>query len=640
MSVLAGVWHFDGTPVNREFLTVIGQQLSEYGPDGQVTHFDKSAGMLYRPLHTTRESRLERQPHESVAGNLISWDGRLDNRNELISLLGHALRGDQTDVAIVSAAFDRWGTNSFTRFVGDWAMAIWNSYKQELVLARDYIGVKQLFYYPSSKRVIWCSHIDPLAICGDRFTLCDDYIAGYLAFYPDAHLTPYSEIRSVPPGSFVCIRDQRIVTHRYWSARPACSIRYKSDGEYVEHYRELFRQSVRRRLRSDSVVLAELSGGFDSSSVVCMADAIMAKETGHTARVDTFSFHDSNELEEDDLLYFSSVEAQRNRTGFHVDLQGCGNSFLPEDPSFVGTPSPGSRAEVREALSSIVNQCGYRIILSGFGGDQMNGQTLDPRILMADCFLELRWIELLKQLRAWSLLIRKRPWIHLLLQTLLQVVPIPVRAQFTNSAIALPWLNRDFARKHRVSARMLEELDGIWFIRPGARDAMQTIATLSRHLSSSRPSVVEKRYPYLDQNLVEFLIAIPLGQLLRPGKRRWLMRRAVADILPPEVFNRTTKARVGRYPCTVMEKHWKRVDQALSSSVAGRRGYVSSDNLREALLAMKNGRLPTYVLRLVNAICLEFWLRDVHARGIVDLHLEESTGHQGVRLPDIAIRRT
>jgi asparagine synthase (glutamine-hydrolysing) len=504
MSVLAGVWHFDGTPVNRDFLMAIGQQLSEYGPDGEVTYFDKSAGILYRPLHTTSESKLEHQPHKSVAGNIISWDGRLDNRDELICLLRHALRGDYTDVAIVSAAFDRWGTNSFTRFIGDWAMAIWNPYKQELVLARDYIGVKQLFYYPSSKRVIWCSHIVPLALCGDRFTLCDDYIAGYLAFYPDVHLTPYSEILPVPPGAFVCIRDKRIGTHKYWLAKRAYSIRYKRDEEYVEHYRDLFCQSVRRRLRSDSPVLAELSGGLDSSSVVCMADAIMAKESWHTERLDTFSFHDSSELEEDDLLYFTRVEAQRNRTGFHVDLHGSGNSFLPENPSFVGTPGPGSRAEVREALSSIVNQCGYRIILSGFGGDQMNGQTLDPRILMADLFLHLRWIELLKQLRAWSLLIRKRPWIHLLLQTLVQLVPIPVRAQFTNFATALPWLNRDFACKHRVSARLLEGLDGVWFIQPSTRDAMQTIATLSRHLSSSTPSVVEKRYPYLDQNLVDF----------------------------------------------------------------------------------------------------------------------------------------
>jgi asparagine synthase (glutamine-hydrolysing) len=641
MSVLAGIWHFDGTPVDREFLMSVSHQLAEYGPDGEETYFHESIGMVYRPLHTTRESRLEHQPHQSVAGNLISWDGRLDNRDELISRLGQSLRDDRTDVAIISAAFDRWGTNTFRRLVGDWAMAIWNYDKQELVLARDYIGVRQIFYYPSSNRVMWCSHIAPLALCGDRFTLCDDYIAGYLAFYADAHLTPYSEIHSVPPGSFVCIRGQRLRTHRYWSAMPACSIRYRSDGEYVEHYRELFQQSVRRRLRSDSPVLAELSGGFDSSSVVCMADEIMAKESSHTSRVDTFSFHDSTEPEEDDFLYFSTVEVRRKRTGFHVDLHGSGDSFVLENSSFVGTPGPGTRAEVRSALSSIVERFGYRVILSGFGGDQMNGQTLDPRILMADLFLELRWMELFKQLSAWSLLIRKRPWIHLLLQTLVQIVPIPLRARFTNSATNLPWLDRNFARKRRVSARLLEVVDGVWFIRPSARDAMQTIATLSRHLSGSRPSAVEKRYPYLDQNLVEFLTAIPLDQLLRPGERRWLMRRAVADILPPEVFNRTTKARVGRYPCAVMEKHWDRVEQALSSSLAARRGYVSSENLRRALLAMKSGQLPTYVLRLVNAICLEFWLRDVQARGIVDLHLEENVwGTQSIPGPDIAVRRT
>ena len=73
-----------------------------------------------------------------------------------------------------------------------------------------------------------------------------------------------------------------------------------------------------------------------------------------------------------------------------------------------------------------------------------------------------------------------------------------------------------------------------------------------------------------------------------------------------------------------MEKHWDRVEQALSSSVAAHLGYISGNNLRVALLAMKNGQLPKYLVRLVNAISLEFWLRDVQGRGIVDLHLEKN----------------
>src|SRR5260370_30735891 len=83
MSVQAGAWSFDGELVNRELQAGISQSIAEYGPDGEATYFDGPVGMLYRPFHTTLESRVERQPHVTSMGNMMTWDGRLDNRDEL-----------------------------------------------------------------------------------------------------------------------------------------------------------------------------------------------------------------------------------------------------------------------------------------------------------------------------------------------------------------------------------------------------------------------------------------------------------------------------------------------------------------------------------------------------------------------------
>ncbi len=414
------------------------------------------------------------------------------------------------------------------------------------------------------------------------------------------------------------MRAKQIAVRAYWTFNAERKIRYKADGEYVEHYRELLRQAVRRRLRTDSPVLAELSGGFDSSSIVCMADNILKNHVG-AAPVDTLSFHDSNEPEEDDLAYFMRVEEVRKRTGFHVDLRGSGDSFLFDRTAFMAIPTPGSRAEVTSALRPILKDGGYRVILSGLGGDQMNGQSLDPRIQLADLILELRLVEFARQLMAWSLLIRKRPLIQLFFQTLVRLVPVQIRAQFLNHCERVPWVDRRFARKHGMSARLLEIVEGKWLTRPSTMDAMQTIATLSRQLSDTSPSVIEKRYPYLDQDFVEFITAIPLDQVLRPGQRRLLMRKAMADILPFEVLNRRNKARVGRYPCIALEKHWDQVARIFSSPEGARLGYLNGDQIREALLAMKNGRPPTYILRLVNAVFLELWLRDAKDRGVISL---------------------
>src|SRR5258707_7796516 len=231
MSVQAGIWNFDREPVNREFLARISQALVEYGPDGETTHFDGPVGMLYRPFHTTLESRSERQPYVSASGKVITWDGRLDNRDELIPQIWNDLTADRTDVAVVAATFDRWGTDCFAKLVGDWALSIWDPVEKQMILARDYIGVRHLFYCHRSNRIMWCNHLAAWALCGDQFTLCEEYIAGYLASDPDAHLTPYREISSVPPGKFVCIRCDRAVIHTGWGFSTRLRTRYKADSE-------------------------------------------------------------------------------------------------------------------------------------------------------------------------------------------------------------------------------------------------------------------------------------------------------------------------------------------------------------------------------------------------------------------------
>ena len=617
MSVQAGIWNLGGSPVTRESLTRISQMLSDYGPDGESFHFDRSIGMLYRPFHTTAESRFEHQPHLSDSGTVITWDGRLDNRDEL-NLRLHTTLKDRTDVAIVNAAFDQWGTGCFAKLIGDWAISIWSPRDRELILARDYMGIRHLFYYPNARAIMWCSHLGPLALCGDSFSLCNDYIAGYLAFHPDAHLTPYREIHSVPPGKFVRIRTGKITTHTYWEFNTNLKTRHITDEEYEEHYRYLFRQAIRRRLRTDSPVLAELSGGLDSSSIVCMADDIGAEKTAQGPRVDTISYYDSTEPGENDLPYFTKIQEKRGRKGFCFDLMASGDSLRLDYPVFLPTPGFAGRTEVKSTLSELVSHSKYRIILSGVGGDEMNGQPLDPTILVAEQLRHLRLACVAKELTEWSRRMRI-PWIQLLFQAVVHLLPQALRIKFTGVAKIEPWVHRRFASSYRLGARQIEATPSSWFLSPAVRDALQTTLTLARRMTYASPALIEKRYPYLDQNLVEFLTSIPIDQLLRPGQRRSLMRRALKDFLPPEIATRRTKAPAMRCYFLVFDKHWEIIDSAFRSSLSASLGYVYRDEAHVALLAMKNGQVPTYFLRLLKALSLELWLRDVVARHVVSI---------------------
>src|SRR5258708_27971346 len=111
MSVQVGVWNLDGEPVHQEFLARIGKSIAQSGPDGDFPYINGSLGMLYRPFHTTSESRLDRQPYRSAKGYVVTWDGRLDNRDELMTQLGIELGQDHTDAVIVATPFDRWDTD-------------------------------------------------------------------------------------------------------------------------------------------------------------------------------------------------------------------------------------------------------------------------------------------------------------------------------------------------------------------------------------------------------------------------------------------------------------------------------------------------------------------------------------------------
>jgi len=124
MSVQAGISNFGGRPVDRKLLSDFSESLKQQGPDGESCYVDGPVALLYRPFHTTAESRREKQPYCSHRGFILTWDGRLDNRQTLIADLRSDLDANPTDVAVVAAAFDRWETDCFRRLIGDWAVSI------------------------------------------------------------------------------------------------------------------------------------------------------------------------------------------------------------------------------------------------------------------------------------------------------------------------------------------------------------------------------------------------------------------------------------------------------------------------------------------------------------------------------------
>src|SRR5438552_2554596 len=278
---------------------------------------------------------------------------------------------------IVGAAYDRWRSDCFSLLIGDWALSVWDPCTRSLILAKDPIGTRHLYYSFDNKRVAWSTILDPLVLlAGKTFALCEEYIAGWFSFFPAAHLTPYVGIRSVPPSSSVLLRPGMHAVSKYWDFDPGKRIRYRTDGEYEEHFRAVLSEAVCRRLRSNSPTLAELSGGMDSSSIVCMADTIIARGAAETPRLDTVSYYNDSEPNWNERPYFTRVEEKRRRTGCHIDV-GQQQSFTLDLDSdhFALTPASGGGRpnEASRQFAACMASQGNRVVLSVIGGDEVMG---------------------------------------------------------------------------------------------------------------------------------------------------------------------------------------------------------------------------------------------------------------------------
>lgn len=623
MSVIFGKWNFDGRTPSPEHLDQVHASLSPYGPDGFRSYSTEGLSIGYHAFYTTKDSRQEPQPFVTRSGLVIAWDGRLDNRQELIAQSQDALPDDSADVCIAAAAYQRWGAKAFGKIIGDWALSIWNPKNHSLILAKDLVGQRQLFYSRDEHSLTWSTVLDPLVLYAENnFAVDQEYIAGWLSFFPRSDLTPYVGIRSVPSSCFVHFQKTKETTKKYWDFDPAKQIRYKAEAEYEDHFRTVFAEAVRRRLRSDGPILAELSGGMDSSSIVCMADEEIARGAAETIRLDTVSYFDNSESAWNEFPYFSKVEERRGRVGRHIDVRlQHAFPFTARSNHFAATPASGGGSNgASRQFAEYVKSHGYRVVLSGIGGDEVTGGVSTPTPELEDLFITAQFRTLARQLKIWALN-KRQPWFYLLFEAVRGFLPSEIAGTPESYRPAL-WLNRPFARKHRHALSGYRPRLKVFGPLPSFQENLFALEVLRRQLACTTLATdppFEKRYPYLDRDLLEFLYAIPREQLVRPGQRRSLMRRALAGIVPTEILDRKSKAVVARGPTVTISAHWADLVCLTQEMATSSLGIVAAKDFADVLEHARRGRAVP-IIPLFRTLAIETWLRDVEHRLQTPVH--------------------
>ena len=339
MSILFGVRAADRESVAEEQLQRLAQATGRYATDATSVLVRANMGMGFRPCYTHERSKLDAQPAVAARGHMLSFDGRLDNHEELRVELELPCKSTP-DAEIILAAFGLWGESCFSRLVGDWALALWASSDRVFYLARDHAGTRTLYYELAQGRVRWSSHLETFFVDSPARAIDEVYAASYLAGLSIGELTPYEHVCAVPPAHFIRIEGQSISRKQHWSCwRPRAEIRYRSDDDYREHFLSLFKEAVRRRTGDGAPVVAQLSGGMDSSSIVCLSDVLRREAGGGSddldQLIDTISYYDDSEPGWDERPFFTAVEAVRGRPGMHFETSFADRTFLPV-PGSVG----------------------------------------------------------------------------------------------------------------------------------------------------------------------------------------------------------------------------------------------------------------------------------------------------------------
>lgn len=611
MSILCGLLKERGAVVAVAELRSFAARTRRYATGDASSCVRSRVGMCLQPYFSHERSMSEIQPRVDVLGNMLCFDGRLDNWRELAGTL-EVKNSNASDSHIVLAAFQRWGSDCLSRLTGDWALSFWSVASETLFLARDHAGTRTLYFSHTPEGLLWATHLDTFLLDQAVHPVSTKYACCYLSSLPIREHTPYGDITSVLPGHVVTVREGNLSQSAHWTPFPKRSVRYKQAADYDQHFLDLFGRAVSRRSGAGAPVLAQLSGGVDSTAIVCMSDTLRRAADPEAEILDTLSFYDDSERSLNEKAFFTITERYRGKTGAHINAAFSQRSFQPyagDQGQYLVPGADSFTFEFEQQLEEAVWSRGYRSVLSGIGGDEVTGGVPDGRPELADYLVYGRLTKLLRKALDWSLVDRS-PIVTTLYGTLRYTMQTYGR-RCSTAAPAPAWLApraRDIVNELRQTTvpacpRLLR--------RPTSMDNARSWWSVMETMPHLFPSLLrrpEYRYPFLDKDLTEYLFSIPREQTLQPGRRRVLMRRALVRIVPQEILERRRKAYQLHAPLKALSHASQHLMDLFQDSHLAAMSLIDAQLLRAAIAQLADGSAAGWQ-SIVRAIALELWFR-------------------------------
>ncbi len=581
MCGITGIFNLDNNSIDKDVLNSFTDSLVHRGPDGRGIFIDKNLklGLGHRRLSILDLSEAGKQPMQFKGKRYtITYNGEIYNFLEIKEELkkkGYIFKTD-TDTEVIMAAYDCWGENCQFKFNGMWAFAIWDQESQSIFISRDRFGIKPLFYsYKKGKYFIFASELKAFKTLPHfSYAYCEQGIRTVLTdpfSLEGTENTLIKNIKNLPGGHFLKFtKDSGILIKRWWKTFEHLVDVPTDLEEQVKEFKRLFEDSCRLRMRSDVPMTTALSGGIDSSSVVCTIAHIgrnSSEKRVHKEWKNAFIGSFPNSTYDEGKLAthtakkagFKTHYAEINSTDMRDNLQEILSSF-----ESIYLTLPGSAWSIYKKIS----EKGFKISIDGHGVDEMLGgypnYTLnainDSLSLFGNTNRTRNLVKIYKSLHVnpYDLklsftkreilrsVVRRNLYLRFLLDKLLKV-----RDKIKLSPIKRKSINNldNFIKKPNVLQTLETEEESEYLSGKGNLDKnlyrdfhFKILPTILRNFDRmSMAHGVEIRMPFMDWRLVCFIFSLPPESKIGDNFTKAILRKAMRGRVPDVILNNRKK---------------------------------------------------------------------------------------------------
>ncbi|HWP42992.1 MAG TPA: asparagine synthase (glutamine-hydrolyzing) [Blastocatellia bacterium] len=652
MCGICGIYEYGvGEPgISHEIIARMRETMAHRGPDdaGSFVAEDRRVGLGHRRLSIVDLSPAGRNPMANEDERVwITFNGEIYNhatrRAEMIAK-GHRYRS-RTDTETIIHLYEEYGLDFVEKIEGDFAIALWDSREPRLVLARDRIGVKPLYYTVAGGRLIFASEIKAiLAHPSVSPDIDEEALYHYLTFLTaPAPRTLFAGINKLPAGCMLtCDGRGDIAITRYWDAvvvdKGSSDVARASEEEIACELRRLLDESIAKRMMSDVGFGIFLSGGLDSTANV----ALMARSMDRPVRTFTVGFRDAedyNELEEARLV------ARHYNTDHHEVVIGYEEfkEFLPRLVFHQDEPIADPVCVPLYYVSELARETGTPVVQVGEGSDELFCGYRDYGYYLR--LYDYGW-RYLSRLPVWArravassgraLYLAGEGALSPMLRRALPDLFRRLRAGeelFWSGAFVFdetqkqPLLSRSYRERLRAAAEtganrvtshaiVKTDLDRLLADKPAADYLERMIyqelklrlpeLLLMRVDKITMATSVEARVPFLDHHLVEFAMKLPRQMKHGRGGTKYILKRALSGVVPQAVLERKKRGFGAPIKDWLFHRMGSFVEEGISGSALRRRDLFDYDHVRRLLAEQRAGRI-NYSFHLWSLLNLSLW---------------------------------